>query len=70
MQDLGCHPTGVSRSGAPESTAAPPPPLLTSTRDGKVGAMALGQGLCKDRAQSSAKSVSDQGFWPCHSLVP
>lgn len=70
VQDWGCHPTGVPGAGAHAEYSSPPAPLQASSRDGKVAGMALSQVLCKEDAQSSAKGVSDQGFQPCHSLVP
>lgn len=60
MQDLGCHPSGVSEY------SRSPAPLQAATIGGKVRCMALSQVPCKEDAQSSAKRVSDQGFWPCH----
>lgn len=53
---------GVQTRGTCGIQQTPPAPLQASTRDGKGAGKALWQVLCKEDAQSSAKSVSDQAF--------
>lgn len=50
---------GVQTRGTCRIQQTPCSSLQLLTRDGKAGGMALGQVLCKEDAQSSAKGVSD-----------